>query len=79
MKTTAQLLKDIRPEADYTTSSNFIADGLLDSLDIIRLVSELDTHHGISIKGRDIVSSNFVDLASIEKLIQRTKEGTGAP
>ena len=41
MKTTAQILKDVRPDADYAASSNFIADGLLDSLDIITLVAAL--------------------------------------
>lgn len=79
MKSTAQILKDIRPDADYSASSNFVADGLLDSLDIIRLVSELGTIHGISIEGSDLVSGNFVDLASIEKLVQRVRAGTGKP
>ena len=79
MKTTAQILKEIRPDADYSASSNFVADGLLDSLDIIRLVAELSAKHGISIDGCDIVSSNFVDLASIEKLVQRARSGTGEP
>ncbi len=79
MKTTAQILKDVRPDADYAASSNFIADGLLDSLDIIKLVAELCSNHGISIDGCDIVSSNFVDLASIENLVQRAKPGTDGP
>ena len=79
MKTTAQILKDVRPDADYAASSNFIADGLLDSLDIIKLVAELSANHGISIDGCDIVSSNFVDLASIENLVQRAKPGTDGP
>lgn len=77
MKTTAQILRDIRPDADYAASSNFIEDGLLDSLDIIRLVSELSAAHGVSIEGRDIVSSNFVDIASIERLVARARPGTG--
>ena len=77
MKTTADILKDIRPEADFAASSNFIEDGLLDSLDIVRLVAELDTRHGISIEGCDIVSRNFANLASIERLVQQAKQGTG--
>ena len=79
MKTTAQILKDIRPDADYSASSNFIADGLLDSLDIIKLVAALSANHGISIDGCDIVSSSFVDLDSIEKLVQRARPGTEGP
>ncbi len=79
MKTTAQILKDIRPDADYAASSNFVADGLLDSLDIIRLVTELGAIHGISIQGCDMVSANFVDLASIENLVQRARSGSVEP
>jgi len=75
LKTTAQILKGIRPEVDYASSANFVTDGLLDSLDIIRLVTELDANYGISIDGSDIVSSNFVDLASIERLVERTRPG----
>ena len=77
MKTIPEILKGIRPEADYEASSNFVKDGLLDSLDIIRLVSELDTNYGISIEGGEIVSSNFAGLASIEAMVQRAKPGTG--
>lgn len=73
MKTIAQILTSIRPDVDYTTSANFIADGLLDSLDIIKLVAELDANYGISIAGSDIVSPNFVDLPSIERLVLRTQ------
>ena len=76
MKSIAQILKDVRPEADYAASSNFIADGLLDSLDIIKLVSELDANYEISIDGTDIVSTNFVDFASIDRLVHRLKSGT---
>jgi len=75
MKTTAEILKEVRPDLDYAASSDFIADGLLDSLDIIRLVAELDANYGISIDGGEIVSKNFVDLASIDRLVQRTREG----
>jgi len=75
MKTTTQILNGIRPEVDYTASSNFIEDGLLDSLDIVKLVAELDANYGISIDGSDIVSRNFIDLASIEKLVQKSKAG----
>ena len=36
------ILKDIRPEFDFTASLNFIEDGMLDSFDIVTLVSELE-------------------------------------
>ena len=71
MKTIDQLLKDIRPEFDFTSSEDFIADGMLDSFDVITLVAELDKTHGISIAGVDIVPENFQNIASIEKLLRK--------
>ena len=73
MKTIAQILKNVRPDVDYTISTNYIADGLLDSLDIIKLVAELDENFGISVEGNEIASRNFVDTASIEKLVLKSK------
>jgi acyl carrier protein len=69
LKTIAAILEGIRPDVDFSTSTNFVKDGFLDSLDIIRLVAELDETYSISIQGEDIVSENFVDLQSIEKLV----------
>jgi len=64
-------LKDIRPEFDFTASENFVDDGMLDSYDIVTLVSELDKSYGISISGLDIVPENFRNIASIQRLLQK--------
>lgn len=66
-----EILAGIRPEFDFTTSDDFIGDGMLDSLDIITLVSELDKTHGISIAGVDILPENFRNIAAIERLLSR--------
>jgi acyl carrier protein len=46
---------------------------MLDSFDVVTLVSELDKTYSISIAGVDIVPENFRSIASIEKLLQRYK------
>lgn len=66
-----QILQDIRPEFDFSTSSDFLADGFLDSLDLITLVSDLDKTFGISIEGTDIVPENFLNLSSIRALLTK--------
>jgi acyl carrier protein len=65
-----KILSEIRPEMDYTNDCNFIENGMLDSLDIIRLVAELDDLFGISINGADIIPENFKGLNEIENLIK---------
>ena len=69
MKSIAEILKETRPELDFTASQDFISDGMLDSFDIVTLVSELDKLYQISIAGLDIVPENFRDVASIERLV----------
>jgi acyl carrier protein len=69
--TIAEILKEIRPEFDFTASQDFVGDGMLDSYDIVTLVSDLDKAYGISISGLDIVPENFQNIASIQKLLQK--------
>ena len=72
MKTAAEILKEIRPEFDFTASSDFIADGMLDSFDMVTLVAALDRNYSISIQGTDIVPENFQNLQQIEALLRRS-------
>jgi len=71
MKTLSDVLKEIRPEFDFTTSSDFISDGMLDSFDMVTLVAALDKNYGISIQGTDIVPENFMNLQTIEALLRQ--------
>ena len=56
------ILREIRPEAEFENSNNFIEDGYLDSMDIIMLVSELEKQFNISISGENIIAENFLNL-----------------
>ena len=72
MKTIIEILKEIRPEFDFTASHDFIADGMLDSFDVVTLVAALDKQYGISINGTDIVPENFKNVESIEALLRKS-------
>lgn len=74
MQTIEEILKDIRPEFDFHASQDFVGDGMLDSYDIVTLVSDLDKAYGISISGLDIVPENFQNIASIQKLLQKYRK-----
>ncbi len=66
-----EILRGIRPEADFTTSEDFIADGLLDSFDVVTLVATLDRIYGISIDGVDIVPEHFQNLDTLAALLRK--------
>ncbi|MGH9561358.1 MAG: acyl carrier protein [Terracidiphilus sp.] len=65
------ILKDIRPEFDFTVSEDFFEDGMLDSFDMVTLVSDLDKSYGISIAGTDILPENFSSISRIEQLLRK--------
>ena len=69
MKSVVEILKEIRPEFDFTASEDFIGDGMLDSYDMVTLVATLDKTYGISISGVEIVPENFMNLKAIETLL----------
>ena len=69
-----QILTDLRPEFDFTEDVNFIEEGMLDSFDMVALVSELDSQFGISIDGIDIVPENFGTIDEIIAVIKRSKK-----
>ena len=66
-----EILKGIRPEFNFSDSEDFIADGMLDSYDVLVLVAELDKSFGISIAGVDILPENLRNMAAIEKLLAK--------
>jgi len=64
-------LLHVRPDILLTGNEDLIEDGMLDSLDIINLVSELDSQFGISIKGIDITPENFRSVDTLVDLVGR--------
>ena len=68
------ILKDIRPEFDFTASLNFIEDGMLDSFDIVTLVSELEDNFDVLIDGEDVIPETFDSIESIMNIIQKSKK-----
>lgn len=66
------ILSDLHPEFDYTTSSNFIEEGLIDSFDVVSLVAALNTEFNIEIGGEDVLPENFCTVESIENLVKKS-------
>jgi len=69
--TILKLLFEIRPEFDFKKSEDFIKEGLLDSFDVVQLVTALDTEFNISIDGMDILPENFSNIGAITEIITK--------
>ena len=64
-----KILQEIRPEFDFSKANSFIEEGMLDSFDIVNIVTALDENYGISIDGMDILPENFATVDSIINLL----------
>ena len=73
-ETLMDILTDLRPDVDFENETNLISGGILESFDIVSLVSELTDEFDITIRPKDLVPENVnsVDamLALITKLVE---------
>ena len=69
------ILSEIRPEFDFTGSSDFVEDGMLDSFDIAALVAELDKVYAISIDGVDIVQLDTEWVSRFNAILDVIRRG----
>ena len=65
------ILNEIRPEFNFGEEVNYIEQGMLDSFDIVILVTTLEEKFGITIVGTDIIPENFATSDSIVKLLNK--------
>jgi acyl carrier protein len=67
-----KILTELRPEFDFTQEGvDFFEAGMLDSFDLVALVSDLDKTFGISIDGMDILPENFSSVDGICALLKK--------
>ena len=59
---------------DWESEEHLIDDGILDSLGIVTLISEISDRFDVTITARDIVPENFNSVEALQALIDRLKE-----
>ena len=65
------ILSSLRPELDFRNSKNFIEEGLLDSFDVVSLVSGLEEQYNILIDALDILPENFGSAEAIAEIVKK--------
>ncbi|HAC60999.1 MAG TPA: acyl carrier protein [Lachnospiraceae bacterium] len=65
------ILKDIDPDIDYENEEHLIDDGLLDSMQVLELVSTLEDEFDIEVTPTELVPANFNSADSMWKMIER--------
>lgn len=73
MEDVLRILGEIRPDVDFANEAALIDDGMLDSLDLINLMTKLDEELGVTVPFTELTPENLNSAASIAALIERCR------
>lgn len=71
MEKLMNILWELHPDVDFAAAENLIDDGILDSFDIVTIVSEIDEKYDVQISAADLVPENFNSAQALYALIRR--------
>lgn len=69
-----KILEEIRPDIDFKQETQLVDDGLLDSFDIVSIVSDLNDHFDIAIRVNELSPENFNSADTIYKMCLKLQE-----
>ena len=69
-----EILEELRPDVDFENETGLIANGILDSFDIVSLVGELNDAFDIEIKPNNLVPDNFNSADAMLALIEELQD-----
>ena len=68
------ILADIRPDINFEEERSLVDDGLLDSFDIVAMISELNDHFDIAIRVTQLDPENFNSVEAIYSMCKNLQE-----
>lgn len=74
MEQLMEILEGIRPDVDFENETALIDDEILESFDIVSLVSELIEAFDVEIGPAEMIPANFNSAQAILEMIERLKE-----
>lgn len=74
MEKLLEILSIIKPGVDFTKSNSIVDDGLLASMDIVRLVGEISDEFDVDIEVTDLIPENFNSVDAMMKMIERLED-----
>ena len=69
-----EILEELHPEVDFESEDALVSGKVLDSFDIVNLVTELDDAFDIEITAADLLPENFDTVDGMVELIMNRME-----
>ena len=74
MEKILEILDELHPDVDFETEEHLIDNKILDSFDIITIISEINEEFDVVIPAEEIVPENFNSAAELFALITKLDE-----
>ena len=74
MEELLEILEGLHPEVDFTDCNTLVDDKILDSFDIITLITEINTEFDVAIPAEEIIPENFNSAEALYVLIERLQD-----
>jgi len=74
MEELMEVLEELRPDVDFENETGLIDNAILDSFDIISLVTALNDAFDIEIKPHNLIPENFNSAAAILALVEQLQD-----
>ena len=68
------ILTELHDDVDFTTETGLIENGILNSLDIVAIITEVDDRLDVQIPAEEILPENFDSAEALWALVQRLDE-----
>ena len=74
MEPLMEILKTLHPDVDFETCTTLVDDRIIDSFDIVTIISEINDEYDVVSPAEDIVPENFNSAKALYELIQRLED-----
>ena len=74
MEQLMEILEELRPDVDFENETGLIDNGILDSFDIVSLVTALNDAYDIEIKPNNLVPENFNSAKAMLALVEELQD-----
>ena len=74
MEDLIKILKDLHPDVDFDTCTTLIDDKILDSFDIVTVISEINEEFDVVIPAEEIIPENFNSAQALYALIKKIED-----
>ena len=65
-----RILEEVKPDVDYEIETALIDDGIIESLELMQIISEIEAEFDVEIEMENLIPENFNSAEAIMNLIE---------